>query len=564
MSLSSILNYFFHRVLDVLSPRRRELRRLRAKWGQPSSRWGQARGKEHFLVHRYFDLTHDPAVMKVDDKTWNDLELPKVFEALDATESPIGSQHLYRRLRTLDGTDSKLAGYYACCQALRANAALREEIQLQMSSLRDESNAQLADAIHGQPIELSKAAVLLPFWSVACLGTLVLVLTLDFSIWIWLATLGINAGLIFSFTLPLHRDLEVLRGSYRMLCVAEALATLADAASAVPELTALRERRLERSAALRALRLVSTLQGTVTAYIVVWLNLMFLAEFSVGVRTLRKMDRIRDELAATFDLLGSLDGAISVASYLEGHAAHCAPKVQDDLKLELVDGCHPLIEHPVANTIVLDGRSALVTGSNMAGKTTFIKMVGLNLVFGQSLGFCLATRAVIPRAGVMASIRNDHSVESGKSKYFAELEAIRAFIAKADRGECRLFLVDELFNGTNTVERLAAGRMVLESLTENALVLATTHDVELQEDLDAYYDLYYFEENPNVAGYFDYRLRRGRSMQRNAIRLLEREGFPAKIVAGALEYAKKYGAKATDALDRTQAKPAHRNAPIED
>ena len=188
----------------------------------------------------------------------------------------------------------------------------------------------------------------------------------------------------------------------------------------------------------------------------------------------------------------------------------------------------------------LEGKTALVTGSNMAGKTTFIKMVGLNVILGRTLGFCLAKRAVIPVTSVMASIRSEHSVESGKSRYFAELEAIRAFINKACRGECGLFLVDELFSGTNTIERLAAGRAILEYIADRSLVLATTHDVELQEDLASCYDLYYFQEDPDVEDYFDYRLRRGRSSRRNAIRLLEREGFPADIIADALAYSEFY------------------------
>jgi hypothetical protein len=533
MSLISHMKSGFDRLLDVLSPRRRELRRLRAKWGVPGA-------KDGFAVRRYFDLTRDSEISAIDDKTWDDLELPKVFASLDSTESPIGSQHLYRRLRTLDRSPEDLAKYHDCCQALRADTGLREEIQLQLSTLRDEANAQLADAIYGPPAALPRAIGLLPWWSLACLGTLAVVLAMDLSIWIWLATLGINALLIVKFTLPLHRELEVLRGCYRMLCVAEALAAQPANPTAPQELAALRAHGRQRAEALAELRLVSSLQGTVTAYLTVWLNLMFLAELTAGVRTLGRMDRIRAELASTFQLLGSLDAAVAVASYLEGHQAHCAPMLDEGGRLELVDGCHPLIARPVGNSIALYRRSALVTGSNMAGKTTFIKMVGLNVIFGRTLGFCLATRALIPVTGVMASIRSEHSVESGKSKYFAELEAVRNFIVKAGRGECGLFLIDELFNGTNTVERLAAGRAVLESLADQALVLATTHDVELQKDLDSRYDLYHFQANPDVEGYFDFRLRSGRSSQRNAIRLLEREGFPAEIVAGALAYSERY------------------------
>lgn len=282
-------------------------------------------------------------------------------------------------------------------------------------------------------------------------------------------------------------------------------------------------------------------------YLTVWLNLAFLAELVAYVRTIGRIDGVRADLASTFAQLGSLDAAIAVASYLEGHPDHCTPTLGEGRTLELVDGQHPLIARPVRNSIHLDGRSALVTGSNMAGKTTFIKMVGLNVIFGRTLGFCLAGRAVLPATSVMASIQGEHSVESGKSHYFAELEAIHAFIEHAWRGECGLFLVDELFNGTNTIERLAAGRAVLESLGDNSQVLATTHDVELQEDLASRYDLYYFQEDPDVDGYFDYRLRCGRASRRNAIRLLARKGFPADIVADAMAHSEHYARLAAGA-----------------
>lgn len=533
MSSASHMKSFLERLLDLLSPQRRELRRLRAKWGLPGA-------KEGIEVRRYFDLTCDSTVTAVDDKTWVDLELPKVFATLDSTESPLGSQYLYRRLRAFVGSPEDLAKYHECCQALRDDVALREKIQLQLSGLKDEANAQLADGIYGQAPALALAMRLLPWWSLACLGSLAIVVAMNLSIWIWLATLGVNLLLIVKFTLPLHHELDVLRGCYRMLCVAEALAALPASSKAPQELSVLRAQTPQRARALAELRLVSSLQGTVTAYLTVWLNLAFLAELAACVRTIRRLDGIRAELASTFELLGSLDAAVAVASYLEGHEAHCAPVLDGERRLELVDGRHPLIARPVSNSISLDRRSALVTGSNMAGKTTFIKMVGLNVLFGRSLGFCLATRAVIPAAGVMASIRREHSVESGKSNYFAELEAIRSFIVKAGRGECGLFLIDELFSGTNTVERLAAGRAIMESLADQALVLATTHDVELQGDLESRYDLYYFEEDPDVEGYFDYRLRFGCSSRRNAIRLLEREGFPADIVLGALAYSEHY------------------------
>jgi DNA mismatch repair ATPase MutS len=173
----------------------------------------------------------------------------------------------------------------------------------------------------------------------------------------------------------------------------------------------------------------------------------------------------------------------------------------------------------------------------MAGKTTFIKMLGVNALLGQTLGFCLAAEATIPRSRVMASIHADHSVASGKSHYFSEVETIRSFLARQAQGGCTIFVIDELFSGTNTVERVAIARAVLESLGRHSLVLATTHDIELQAFLEEHYELFHFQEDPEVDGFFDYRLRPGPATERNAIRLLGEIGFPDVIVANAMAYA---------------------------
>jgi DNA mismatch repair ATPase MutS len=240
--------------------------------------------------------------------------------------------------------------------------------------------------------------------------------------------------------------------------------------------------------------------------------------------------------------VGSLDASIAIASWMQRLPAHCKPEIRSTQSIHLTDAYHPSVTKPVLNSIDLDERSALVVGTNMAGKTTFIKMVGINVIFGRTMGFCFASQAVIPRSNVMAAIRGDHSIESGKSHYFAEIEAVHAFIESAKRGECKVFVIDELFSGTNTVERLAAARAVLESISQNAQVLVTTHDVELQPVLADRYDLYHFQEDPDVEGFFDYRLRAGATTARNAIRLLDRMKFPPEVVRIALAYADKNSA----------------------
>ena len=134
----------------------------------------------------------------------------------------------------------------------------------------------------------------------------------------------------------------------------------------------------------------------------------------------------------------------------------------------------------------------------------------------------------------MASIRGEHSIESGKSRYFAEMEALLEFLRCVERGEAPVLAVDEPFGGTNTVERIAAAKAVLAALARGAQVLASTHDSELQILLAETFDPFHFTEDPGVEGFFDYRLRPGGSTEGNALRLLGAIGFAPAVVADAL------------------------------
>lgn len=534
MSVQFFIKLHLETILNVILPDRYRLAKLRAKWGKTAE-------KHNSRASRYFDLTVDrPQAQYVDDKTWTDLEFPRIFSLLDTTENPLGSQLLYRKLRSYVDNPDDLAEQYSAYNTLRSNALLRERIQLKLAHLDSESNAYIVDYVFGKPPEKQKYIALLPWWSLVCLLTLVAVITFSWSIWIWLSIIAINGIIIYRLSPILNRNVEILMGCNLVLDVADSLSSLDTGSALLPELTQLAKESSQRIKVRESLGWLSTLQRPLLAYLAVWLNLIFMAELVAYSRTIDRFIHFRSALASTFELVGSLDASIAIASYLERRPDHCQPSISDSPRLQIQEGYHVLIEKPIKNSICLDGRSALITGSNMAGKTTFIKMVGINIIFGRTLGFCLASSAAFPKSSVMASIQGLHSVESGKSNYFTELEAIRSFVANAEQGGCKIFLIDELFNGTNTVERLAVARAVLESLCQNAQVLATTHDVELQTDLMHYYDLFYFQEDPDVDGYFDWQIRSGAATNRNAIRLLAREGFPSEIVDNASAYASKY------------------------
>lgn len=272
-----------------------------------------------------------------------------------------------------------------------------------------------------------------------------------------------------------------------------------------------------------------------------YLNLCFLFDIMAFLRAVPALRRHRADLVAILEAVGFLDANMAVASYLGGLAtATTTPAFADGRILDVSGIYHPLLPVPVGNNLDLSGRSVLLTGSNMSGKTTFIKTIGINLILGQSLNFCLAEKAILPRATVKSSIQRSDCLETGQSTFFVEFQRLLDFVNTLGTDRIHLFLIDEIFRGTNAVERIATSSAVLRHLGKHHIVLVTTHDLELSRLLGDPFDLYHFSER-NAAGAqtFDYRLRPGPGSARNAIDLMEAHGFPMPIIEEARRLAER-------------------------
>jgi DNA mismatch repair ATPase MutS len=177
----------------------------------------------------------------------------------------------------------------------------------------------------------------------------------------------------------------------------------------------------------------------------------------------------------------------------------------------------------------------------MAGKTTFIRTIGINVVLSRTLWLCHADNAEIPIINVSSSISNTDFLEEGKSYYFTELEYINKFLHFTQNDEHYLFLIDEIFRGTNTVERIGGAAAVLQALAVKDIVLVTTHDIELEKFLHERYVMWHFQETGKKETPFDYKIRPGVCKTKNAIKLMTNMGYPdyiinrAKNIAGKMD-----------------------------
>ncbi|NNM32174.1 MAG: hypothetical protein HKO53_03870 [Gemmatimonadetes bacterium] len=198
---------------------------------------------------------------------------------------------------------------------------------------------------------------------------------------------------------------------------------------------------------------------------------------------------------------------------------------------------HPLIPPAVrvANDVEIGpaGSFLLVTGSNMSGKSTLLRAVGLNVVLGQAGGPVCASQLSMPPTRVVTSMRVDDSLAGGVSFFMAELQRLKhvVHVAESDEPGLCLYLLDEMLQGTNSAERRVAARTVIRRLVASgSLGAVTTHDLTLAEtpDLARIAVPVHFTETVGSSDEgltFDYRLRPGVAQSTNALKLLRLVGL---------------------------------------
>ena len=169
----------------------------------------------------------------------------------------------------------------------------------------------------------------------------------------------------------------------------------------------------------------------------------------------------------------------------------------------------------------------------MSGKTTFIRTVAINILLAQTINTCFAKAFQLPQTRLFSAIRISDDLLNDKSYYFEEVLTVKNMMTESRLPFNHVFLLDEIFKGTNTVERIAAGKAVLSYLAKlsNNIVFVSTHDIELTDLLSDEYDLYHFTETVQEKQiHFDYQLKAGKLYTKNAIRILEINEYPEEVI----------------------------------
>lgn len=266
------------------------------------------------------------------------------------------------------------------------------------------------------------------------------------------------------------------------------------------------------------------------------MNIFFLWDIRQSIRLERWQKKYRGQLSQWFDAIGEADTYISFAGYAYSNPAYIFPEILNTEKLliESTQLGHPLIHSGkrVCNDYTVDGwgRFTILTGANMAGKSTFLRTVGMNMILSScGAPVCAKTMTINP-VDLVTSIHTIDSLANNESYFYAELKRLQMIIELLKEGQQIFIILDEILKGTNSRDKQSGSKALVRQLIQmKAAGIIATHDLslgELEKQFPAHVTNQCFEINIEKEQLeYDYTLRNGIAENMNATILMERMGI---------------------------------------
>ena len=261
------------------------------------------------------------------------------------------------------------------------------------------------------------------------------------------------------------------------------------------------------------------------------LNVFVFADVFILFNLDKWKEKNGDSIEKWLEVMGEFDALSSISNISFDHDDWCFGNITEK-EIKGVNMAHPLIgDRAVANTyeLVAPKQITLITGSNMSGKSTFLRTVGINLLLTYIGAPACAKEFSCPIMNIYTCMRTKDNLEESISSFYAEILRIKLIIDACKRGEDVFVLLDEIFKGTNSKDRHIGATVLIKQLISNgARGLVSTHDLELcdleeeMREVENYNFREYYEDNKIQ---FDYKLRKGKSNTQNAVYLMKLAGI---------------------------------------
>lgn len=488
--------------------------------------------KNHYKIRKKNESSGE----SIDELTWNDLDMDTVFKRINYTKTSLGEAYLYYKLREISYNEDEWTSLEKLINLFTINEDLRNKVSLLLMKVGKLNDLNLTNFIYNPKFSKIPSYYKYPL------------LSLGFIFSIFLSFIYTKVGLILSFIFLCINILSYQSEKIFLEDRFKVMIYLLNNINLCISLSKIKDKdfeffKNEVSSALhnfKALNMVkiygNSFQKKENAFtdidiIFDYIKMFFMVDIIAYQNSVKILEKNKENLYKIYDIVAKLDFALSLAYYRKSLSEYTIPEFieSDDISLENL--YHPLIDNPVKNSILIKN-NILFTGSNASGKSTFIKAVALNCILAQSLNTALCSKYRCKFSRVVTSMAIKDNILAGDSYFIAEIKSLKRLLDSLN-GEIRvLAFVDEILKGTNTIERISASASILKyAENTNGILLVATHDMELTQILETYENFHFSETVTEDGVTFDYKLKKGPSNTRNALKLLKAMNFNNEVVS---------------------------------
>lgn len=511
--------------------KRKVKNRIHNSWGKfPVSRVADSQES----IHAGWQATKKVTVEKseIDDLTWNDLDLWKLFEQINATGTSLGSEYLYGLLRKNKWEEDKQKEFRGLVDYFFINEQEREKVQYRLFKIGKKKFNLVNTYLTKNKYSFLKFSWLFYSMSFLTLFFLIGIIVTQSTSFVMIFVFLICMNIIVYYLLKskLEAELNAMNYLANLLVVSKGLGK---------EKFPSHKKVMELSANFKNIRyfgfVFNEKEVSDSQILFDYLCIAFMLPFVGYNLVVYQLKKYNQQALELVEMIGKIDAAIGVANYQTLLPFYTLPEFTTKPMLEATETYHPLLETPVANNVHLKSFN-LVTGSNASGKSIYVKSVAINGVLAQTIGIVCGRQWKMFPGEIYSSMAIEDNLFEGDSYFVAEVKSVKRILDRIETGHFCYVFIDEILKGTNTIERIASSSEIIKWLTErDCLGYIATHDIELTYILgERCHNIHFREE---IVGdrsvQFNYLLHQGPSKTKNAIRLLEVLNYPNQVVSNA-------------------------------
>lgn len=470
----------------------------------------------------------------ISSKLWNDLGMDEVFLRIDQTLTKYGEQYLYYSLRLVKQGPLIDESLESTIETFEENPGFESFLNRKFNVLAKNDSYFLCNAFQR---EVPKNPWYIFLFYILSGLSIIGVISSIFLQWMLLpAILVITCNFFIHYWSKLNVSLE--SRTFGQLGEMLSLSQLILKESKKQEIFLTKQPEIEKVGSLifKASVLKPRIKGfsefaELVGYITELFKAAFLIETLLYYSVLKEIREKRSMIEENFEYVAYLDFVLSIVQLRNSEPSITVPTVSNSLQIDGKGMFHPLLSDAIRNSIHIDQNGVLITGANMSGKSTFLRIIGLNCLLAQTINCAFASELTLPKLKIHTSIQTFDELESDKSYFFSEAETMKEMLAVQNDQGFNLLLIDEIFKGTNSRERLVISSEVLQSLAkDNSIVIATTHDLDLVHGLPDFMFFYFTGEDVAGKYQYDFKLRSGVLHSTNAVFVLRDMGYPDAVL----------------------------------